>query len=118
MPTGTTTDLDSNSKVTPRSCVTDDNGDFTIPIEAGTVTANIVDYKYKMNTVKNSTNITDEILPSFEKALLDSILPILFEGQCTGRRAIQEYSHGSRRLSIIGASTKPADTISTSGKKI
>jgi hypothetical protein len=70
-----------------------------------------------LETIKGKASITQEILPVMEKNLLDAILPSVFRDSCiNSRRLMERDTHNRRRLSMIGASAKPDDTISTDGK--
>jgi hypothetical protein len=121
MPTRDTTSPTYDSSATNRdsgfneSCVSDENGDFLIPSQV-TTSEKVITYKYRMDTQKDGANITSEVIPFLEKKLLDSILPNLFHDQCSSRRKMYQRMQHERRLNIIGASSRPADTISTSGK--
>ena len=95
-------------------CEPDQNGDFLIPSK-GAIESVIVGYKYQMEMGKNSANITAEVIPDVEKAILDAILPELFD-VCNTRRLIESEFQWERKLAVLGASSKPVDTISTVGK--
>ncbi len=98
-------------------CESDENGDYSMTSLSDTSNSYVILYKYNLETQKNGANIAKEVLPFLEKALLDFILPDLFIDQCNPIRSLRQNSDYSRRLSIVGASSKPLDIISTEGKK-
>ncbi len=103
-------------RTTTTPCSSSNNGSFFISETDGVVN-NIINYKYQMELAKDSANISTEVLPVLEKALLDKILPNLFIDECGSRRLFEEYQRNHmRRLSIVGASSKPVDVESSDGK--
>lgn len=85
------------------------NGIFGVVDEGVSVT---VDFAYEVEVSldeKGNETIQDNILPPLEKAIVDSILPIVFQEQCdrtNGRRL-----RSQRRLEVLGISQYPDDYI-------
>ena len=71
-----------------------------------------VDFAYELQVSgedQSNLSIQDNILPSLEKAITDSILPVIFKDECdrsNGRRL-----RFQRRLEVIGISQYPDDII-------
>lgn len=101
------------------TCESDAKGDYFLTSSQSNLASNsnnMIQYKYRLETQKDGADISSEVLPFLEKALLDSIIPDLFSGHCNSSRSLKKYFHSSRKLSIVGASTKPVDLIAEDGK--
>lgn len=91
-------------------CTIDGEGNVNGPFN-GSVEADYVSYKYKI--VSSGADLETEILPPLEKKLLEMLLPSVFSCEENGRSL---YDSQSRRLSMVGASSKPNDVVSTTGE--
>ena len=91
-------------------CTIDGEGNVNGPIN-GSAEADYVSYKYKI--VSSGADLETEILPPLEKKLLEMLLPSVFSCEQNGRSL---YDSQNRKLSMIGASSKPNDIVSETGE--
>lgn len=114
--TSSPTESPTNSVTdTSNLCVSNDKGDFFVSNSYTEETQ--VNFTYEIVT-DGASNLSTEVLPVLEKAILDSILPVMFDGTCS-RRHLEKSNlrqSKSRRLNLIGASASPPDTISERGE--
>jgi hypothetical protein len=100
---------------TSNLCISNDKGDFFV---SSSYTADTqLNFTYEIVT-DGASDLSTEVLPVLEKSILDSILPVMFDGTCSGRRLDKSNLRQSarRRLNLIGASASPPDTVSDKGK--
>lgn len=85
----------------------------------GTVTVNTISvtYEYEMQTDGgvDSTVVEDEILPTLEKKIVDSLLPALFPDECPDT-AIGKRILTGEIVDVVGVSMHPQDYVSKNGK--
>ena len=70
----------------------------------------VVGFSYELEVSgadQSDDSIQENIMPSLEKAIVDSILPTLFADQCGSTRRLRV----SRRLEVVGISKYPDDYI-------
>lgn len=96
-------------------CVSNEKGDFFVSTSYTEDTQ--VNFTYEIVT-DGVSDLSSEVLPVLEKAILDSILPVIFGDSCSGRRLEKNNLRQptSRRLNLLGASASPPDTVSDRGK--
>jgi hypothetical protein len=106
---------DTSVTETLNLCVSNDKGDFFVSSSYTEDTQ--VNFTYEIVT-DGVTDLSTEVLPVLEKAILDSILPVMFGDACSGRRLEKNNLRQStrRRLNLLGASASPPDTVSDRGK--
>ena len=106
---------DTSVTETLNLCVSNDKGDFFVSSSYTEDTQ--VNFTYEIVT-DGVTDLSTEVLPVLEKAILDSILPVMFGDACSGRRLEKNNlrQSTSRRLNLLGASASPPDTVSDRGK--
>jgi len=92
-------------------CSSDENGDFNIDA-IGSATLTVVDYKYEIVIDPTLAKLRVDIMPFLEKAILDSILPDIF--QCDDNRLLSTIlRNGVGIPAFVGASARPTDVVSS-----
>lgn len=99
----------------PISCVSDVDGDFFIA-SSFIVDFSQVDFAYEIVSDPDVADLSTEVLPVLEKAIIDSILPEIFGTVCSERRLETNNLRSANRRGLIGASASPPDIVSGKSK--